>query len=46
MARPHMMQPHTAGRAHTAVTGDIAVCGVALAADVANVAPVFVYKQF
>ena len=36
----------TAGRAHTAVTGDISVCGVALAADVANVAPVWVYKQF
>ena len=35
-----------AGRAHTAVTGDIAVCGVALAADVTNVAPVYVYKQF
>jgi hypothetical protein len=36
----------TAGRAHTAVTGDISICGVALAADVANVAPVWVYKQF
>ena len=36
----------TAGRAQVAVTGDIAVCGVALAADVANVAPVFVYKKF
>lgn len=36
----------TAGRAHVAVTGDISVCGVALAADVANVAPVWVYKQF
>ena len=36
----------TAGRAHVAVTGDISVCGVALAADVANVAPVWIYKQF
>lgn len=36
----------TAGRAHTAVTGDIVVCGVALAADVVNVAPVWVYKQY
>jgi len=36
----------TAGRAHVAVTGDLSVCGVALAADVANVAPVWVYKQF
>jgi hypothetical protein len=36
----------TAGRAHIAVTGDISVCGVALAADVANVAPVWIYKQF
>lgn len=36
----------TAGRAHVAVTGDISICGVALAADVTNVAPVFVYKQF
>jgi len=36
----------TPGRAHVAVTGDIHVCGVALAADVANVAPVIVYKTF
>ena len=36
----------TAGRAHVAVTGDLSVCGVALAADVANVAPVWIYKQF
>jgi hypothetical protein len=36
----------TAGRAHTAVTGDISVCGVALEADVSNVAAVWVYKQF
>ena len=36
----------TVGRAHVAVTGDISICGVALAADVANVAPVLVYKQF
>lgn len=36
----------TAGRAHVAVTGDIGFCGVALAADVANVAPVWVYKKF
>ena len=36
----------TAGRAHVAVTGDIAICGVALAADVANIAPVMVFKQF
>lgn len=36
----------TAGRAHIAVTGDISICGVALAADVANIAPVWVYKQF
>lgn len=36
----------TAGRAHIAVTGDIHVCGVALAADVANIAPVIVYKTF
>jgi hypothetical protein len=36
----------TAGRAHVAATGDIVTCGVALAADVANVAPVWVFKQF
>lgn len=36
----------TAGRAHVAVTGDISVCGVALAADVANVAPVWIFKKF
>ena len=36
----------TAGQAHVAVTGDISICGVALAADVANIAPVWVYKQF
>jgi hypothetical protein len=36
----------TAGRAHIAATGDISVCGVALDADTANVAPVWVYKQF
>jgi hypothetical protein len=36
----------TAGRAHTGVTGDIAFCGVALEADVANKAAVWVYKQF
>lgn len=36
----------TVGRAHVAVTGDISICGVALDADVANVAPVWVYKQF
>jgi hypothetical protein len=36
----------TAGRAHVGVTGDIGFCGVALAADVANVAPVWVYKKF
>lgn len=36
----------TAGRAHTAVTGDISICGVALEADVANKAAVWVYKQF
>lgn len=36
----------TAGRAHVGVTGDIGFCGVALAADVANVAPVWVYKRF
>ena len=36
----------TAGRAHVAVTGDLSVCGVALAADVANVAPVWIFKKF
>jgi hypothetical protein len=36
----------TAGRAHVGVTGDIGFCGVALAADVTNVAPVWVYKRF
>lgn len=36
----------TAGRAHIAATGDISICGVALEADVANVAAVWVYKQF
>lgn len=35
-----------AGRAHPAVTGDISICGVALDADTANLAPVWVYKQF
>jgi hypothetical protein len=36
----------TAGRAHVGVTGDIAYCGVALEADVANKAAVWVYKRF
>jgi hypothetical protein len=36
----------TAGRAHVGVTGDIAFCGVALEADTANKAAVWVYKQF
>jgi len=36
----------TAGRAHVGVTGDIGFCGVALEADVANKAAVWVYKKF
>ena len=36
----------TVGRAHVAVTGDIDICGVALGADVANMAPVMVFKKF
>ena len=37
----------TAGRAHTAVTGDISICGVALEPDApVNKAAVWVYKQF
>jgi hypothetical protein len=36
----------TAGRAHAAVASDLAICGVALADDVSNYAPVFVYKKF
>jgi hypothetical protein len=36
----------TAGQADIAVAADVAVCGVALAADVTNVAPVWVYKRF
>jgi hypothetical protein len=35
-----------AGRANVAVTGDIGFCGVALEADVANKAAVWVYKRF
>jgi hypothetical protein len=36
----------TAGRGQVGVTGDIAFCGVALEADVANKAAVWVYKRF
>jgi len=36
----------TAGRAHIAVTGDIDICGVALGPDIANKAPVMVFKKF
>lgn len=36
----------TAGRAHVAVAADVVTCGVALAADVTNVAPVWIYKKF
>lgn len=36
----------TAGRAHVGVTGDITFCGVALEADTANVAAVWVYERF
>jgi len=36
----------TAGRAHIAVAADVAVVGVALGAAVANVAPVWIYRQF
>ena len=35
-----------AGRANVGVTGDIGFCGVALEADVANKAAVWVYKRF
>jgi hypothetical protein len=35
-----------AGRANVGVTGDIGYCGVALEADVANKAAVWVYKRF
>jgi hypothetical protein len=35
-----------AGSANVAVAADVAVCGVALEADVANKAAVWVYKQF
>jgi hypothetical protein len=35
----------TAGRAHVGVTGDITFCGVALEADTANVAAVWVYER-
>lgn len=36
----------TAGRAHVGVTGDIAFCAVALEADTANVAAVYIFARF